>query len=168
MACKADCWGPTFWRLLHVLTCVGSAEAVQETVKFFQSCLPCPDCLQHFREVTGDYPPPASPDLTALKQWAFDVHNLVNKRLKRPAFSSNDFRFAYDCVRPGSLPQLWRKFLEACVKTLEGECLRAAYELYNAYSGQVLEPAEEQLRATGQRRNKSSALIPGRLRRRLY
>jgi FAD-linked sulfhydryl oxidase len=54
------------------------------------------ECAEHFGQVLTKYPPQVS-SRTAAAMWGCFVHNVVNKRLKKPEFNCEDIGDAYDC-----------------------------------------------------------------------
>lgn len=54
------------------------------------------ECAEHFGQVLAKYPPQVS-SRTAAAMWGCYVHNIVNKRLKKPEFNCADIGDAYDC-----------------------------------------------------------------------
>ena len=54
------------------------------------------ECAEHFGQVLAKYPPQVS-SRTAAAMWGCFVHNVVNKRLKKPEFNCEDIGDAYDC-----------------------------------------------------------------------
>lgn len=54
------------------------------------------ECAEHFGQVLAKYPPQVS-SRTAAAMWGCFVHNVVNKRLKKPEFDCKGIGDAYDC-----------------------------------------------------------------------
>jgi hypothetical protein len=54
------------------------------------------ECAEHFGKVLAKYPPQVS-SRSAAAMWGCFVHNIVNKRLKKPEFNCEDIGDAYDC-----------------------------------------------------------------------
>lgn len=54
------------------------------------------ECAEHFGQVLAKYPPQVS-SRSAAAMWGCYVHNIVNKRLKKPEFNCEDIGDAYDC-----------------------------------------------------------------------
>ncbi|KAH7391796.1 FAD dependent sulfhydryl oxidase Erv2 [Pyrenochaeta sp. MPI-SDFR-AT-0127] len=95
--------GRAAWKVLH--TTFGrfpekptdeEKEALRSYVHLFQRLYPCGECAEHFGQVLAKYPPQVS-SRTAAAMWGCFVHNIVNKRLKKPEFNCEDIGDAYDC-----------------------------------------------------------------------
>ncbi|CBX90329.1 hypothetical protein IAQ61_001825 [Plenodomus lingam] len=95
--------GRAAWKVLH--TTFGrfpekpteeEQEALRSYVYLFQRLYPCGDCAEHFGQVLAKYPPQVS-SRTAAAMWGCYVHNIVNKRLKKPEFDCKNIGDAYDC-----------------------------------------------------------------------
>ena len=71
-------------------------EALRTYVHLFQRLYPCGECAQHFGQVLEKYPPQVSSQKAAA-QWGCFVHNVVNKRLKKPEFDCEEIASHYDC-----------------------------------------------------------------------
>jgi len=71
-------------------------EALRSYVHLFQRLYPCGECAEHFGQVLAKYPPQVS-SRSAAAMWGCYVHNIVNKRLKKPEFNCEDIGDAYDC-----------------------------------------------------------------------
>jgi len=54
------------------------------------------ECAEHFGQVLAKYPPQVS-SRTAAAMWGCFVHNVVNKRLKKPEFNCEGLGDVYDC-----------------------------------------------------------------------
>ena len=87
-----DVWGPIFWNAMHIVT-LGYPDEPRDDEKkavteFFNSLkfvLPCPVCRYHYTTVLETDPvEPAVVSRTKLVEWAFNIHNIVNKELKKP------------------------------------------------------------------------------------
>ena len=86
-------WGPGAWDFLHSVTFdypeKPSAAEKKHTREFFHSLkyvLPCLWCRKHYKD-TIEKTMPIEPHLgsrNALTRWLVDLHNSVNKRLKKP------------------------------------------------------------------------------------
>ncbi|KAI8935907.1 hypothetical protein NX059_007418 [Plenodomus lindquistii] len=95
--------GRAAWKVLH--TTFGrfpenpseeEQEALRSYVHLFQRLYPCGECAEHFGQVLAKYPPQVS-SRTAAAMWGCYVHNIVNKRLKKPEFDCKNIGDAYDC-----------------------------------------------------------------------
>lgn len=76
-------WGPSAWRLLHLITFAYEPEKQKEAVRELFSCLPyvlpCKYCRQHLAGHMEKYPlEPALVSRDSLSRWLWNVHNAVN------------------------------------------------------------------------------------------
>ncbi|KAJ4370679.1 hypothetical protein N0V83_005200 [Neocucurbitaria cava] len=95
--------GRAAWKVLHTTFArfpekptEDEKEALRSYVHLFQRLYPCGECAEHFGQVLAKYPPQVS-SRTAAAMWGCFVHNIVNKRLKKPEFNCEDIGDAYDC-----------------------------------------------------------------------
>ncbi|EMD91041.1 hypothetical protein COCC4DRAFT_167401 [Bipolaris maydis ATCC 48331] len=95
--------GRAAWKVLHTTFArfpekptEEEKEALRSYVHLFQRLYPCGECAEHFGQVLAKYPPQVS-SRTAAAMWGCYVHNIVNKRLKKPEFNCEDIGDAYDC-----------------------------------------------------------------------
>ncbi|KAF1945472.1 FAD dependent sulfhydryl oxidase Erv2 [Clathrospora elynae] len=95
--------GRAAWKVLHTTFARfpekptdEEQEALRSYVHLFQRLYPCGECAEHFGQILAKYPPQVS-TRTAAAMWGCYVHNIVNKRLKKPAFNCEDIGDAYDC-----------------------------------------------------------------------
>ena len=108
-------WGPSGWRLLHLITFTyepSQKQAVSELFSMLPFVLPCKYCraslAQYMRE---EQLAPALKSRTALTRWLYKIHNHVNAKLKgqgllkdaNPSFASvkkvYEERVAAGCIR---------------------------------------------------------------------
>lgn len=86
-------WGPYGWKFLHYITFQFPEHPSlkeQESAELFfihlKDLLPCEKCRKHYsREIITH--PPNTRSRNALSTWLVDVHNRINKRLKKPMYS---------------------------------------------------------------------------------
>lgn len=95
--------GRATWRFLHTMAArfpdkpTKDERTTFETfIHLFARLYPCGDCAQHFRDILAKYPP-QSGSRSAAAGWLCYAHNLVNERLKKPAFDCNTIGDFYDC-----------------------------------------------------------------------
>ncbi|KAJ4380115.1 hypothetical protein N0V86_004424 [Didymella sp. IMI 355093] len=95
--------GRAAWKLLHTnfarfpeKPTDEEKEALRQYVHLFQRLYPCGECAEHFGQVLKKYPPQVSSQKAAA-QWGCFVHNVVNKRLKKPEFDCEEIAKHYDC-----------------------------------------------------------------------
>lgn len=94
-------WGPKGWRWLHLEAISFPAEPTPAEaartaarIRAFVESLPCPECRTHAQAALRRSPP----DLAgshALQVWAWELHNAVNARLKKPRHSYGAYLAAY-------------------------------------------------------------------------
>ncbi|KAF1949358.1 hypothetical protein CC80DRAFT_273501 [Byssothecium circinans] len=95
--------GRAAWKVLHTTFArfpekptPDEKEALRSYVHLFQRLYPCGDCAEHFGKILAKYPPQVS-SRSAAAMWGCMVHNMVNKRLKKPEFNCENIGDAYDC-----------------------------------------------------------------------
>ena len=88
-------WGPIFWNLLHGISITYNSRYKIEyyyLIKKIEFLLPCPKCIIHYKnylknniinkdKITKDN----------LIKWFFNLHNSVNKMLKKPQMTYKRF-----------------------------------------------------------------------------
>jgi hypothetical protein len=101
MSPSSTFWGPSAWHFLHTLTFhypdKPSIEEQNASEQFFlnlSKLLPCASCRQHYEKEILKNPPNTS-SKTLLSSWLVDIHNRINKRLKKPIFSYESARLKY-------------------------------------------------------------------------
>jgi FAD-linked sulfhydryl oxidase len=70
--------------------------ALKTYIQLFARLYPCGDCASHFQKIIAKYPPQTS-SRSAAAGWACEMHNIVNKRLKKELFDCNKIGDFYDC-----------------------------------------------------------------------
>ena len=99
MGMSPDVWGPIFWATIHIATLgypVKPTEHDQQAaIQFYDSLTtmrPCPICRDHYSQNLKKMPiKDAVKGRDELINWAFNMHNEVNKQLDKPEFSWNDY-----------------------------------------------------------------------------
>lgn len=93
-------WGPSGWRLLHLITFTyeqSSSEEVKDFFNLLPYVLPCKFCRASLSEYMEEDPiDPHLDSQSSLTQWLYRIHNSVNKKLRgqgllkerNPSFSS--------------------------------------------------------------------------------
>ncbi|AII17200.1 putative ERV/ALR sulphydryl oxidase [Aureococcus anophagefferens virus] len=84
-------WGPPLWDLLHFLTFKYNSKEDREIYrklfcKWVMIIIPCPPCQKHYKERIERIPINLS-SREKLSRWLVNLHNDVNKELKKPRFS---------------------------------------------------------------------------------
>ena len=90
---KKSLWGPEIWRTLHVFTIKIKEECFESEkkniIEFIEGLcanLPCPYCSQHARAYLKKHKFKFIKSKDQLIKIIFNLHNDVNKRLKKPEF----------------------------------------------------------------------------------
>lgn len=86
-------WGPSMWRVLHILSLLAPATAWAKVPVALDGALPCPECRTHFHEWVVAHPLTASGD--GPRDWVAALHNAVNDRLSRPSWTMDEVLAAY-------------------------------------------------------------------------
>jgi len=84
-------WGPPLWDLLHFLTFKYNSKEDREIYrklfcKWVMIIIPCPPCQKHYKERIERIPIDLS-SREKLARWLVNLHNDVNKELKKPRVS---------------------------------------------------------------------------------
>ncbi|KAI4525649.1 hypothetical protein K525DRAFT_234316 [Schizophyllum commune Loenen D] len=95
--------GRATWKLLHTITLrfpenptPDEQEALRSYFHIFSRLYPCGECAMEFQQLLKKFPPQASSRRSA-SLWLCDVHNTVNKRLRKPEFDCAHLDETYDC-----------------------------------------------------------------------
>jgi hypothetical protein len=90
-------WGPIFWNTIHIITIaypVNPDDETQQAAKNFfyslQYLLPCPICKEHYKKHLQETPPNVSSQKEIIN-YAFNLHNKVNKDLGKREISYQEF-----------------------------------------------------------------------------
>jgi FAD-linked sulfhydryl oxidase len=67
---------------------------MQALLESLAHLLPCKECKEHFMEIINKYPPDLS-NSCAFQTWLFNAHNMVNKRLGKPIFTTDQYAKRY-------------------------------------------------------------------------
>ena len=92
-------WGPCAWHLLHSIS-IGNNKEIKEKYKmsyfiFFKTfgyIIPCIICSEHYKNLFGIFHKINTNFLSRqyLIKWVFDLHNIVNKNLKKNIYNLDD------------------------------------------------------------------------------
>ena len=92
-------WGPHLWKALHMIS-VGYPDEPNEEQKknyktFFENfyqVLPCSICSNNYKKNLKELPitNDTMKNQQNLVKWVIDVHNIVNKELKKPIIEYDD------------------------------------------------------------------------------
>lgn len=104
-------WGPIVWRILHTLAEKGGLQ----TDKLFQAdegriwplfvksigpMIPCPYCRDDFNQWLATHPFVLPTNYSEwniyIRQWFYDFHESVNRRLQKPSFPFDQLRPTYN------------------------------------------------------------------------
>ncbi|KAK0611002.1 ERV/ALR sulfhydryl oxidase domain-containing protein, partial [Immersiella caudata] len=95
--------GRASWKLFHTMMAKFPDKptdddrlALKTYIQLFARLYPCGDCASHFQKIIKKYPPQTS-SRSAAAGWACEMHNIVNKRLKKEMFDCNKIGDFYDC-----------------------------------------------------------------------
>jgi len=95
-------WGPPIWKFFHTMVEKMKEESFSEIgptllymIKRICNHLPCPDCSQHATTFFSRVHFHNIKDKQGLKITLFHLHNLVNKRKKKPIFNVEDLARTY-------------------------------------------------------------------------
>ncbi|KAK0648933.1 ERV/ALR sulfhydryl oxidase domain-containing protein [Cercophora newfieldiana] len=95
--------GRASWKLFHTMMARFPDKpsdddrlALKTYIQLFARLYPCGDCASHFQKIIAKYPPQTS-SRSAAAGWACEMHNIVNKRLKKELFDCNNIGDFYDC-----------------------------------------------------------------------
>lgn len=88
-------WGKHFWYTLHITALaypsnpmVEEKQAYKDFFQNFGKILPCIKCKGHYDSHLAELPlEGALTDSTSLFNWTVDLHNIVNRYAKRPAWT---------------------------------------------------------------------------------
>jgi hypothetical protein len=100
-----NAWGPSYWEILHynalavneILT-NSDKENFQKFISVFHTSLPCEKCRKHFDIKLKTYPLSQNvlKSRQSLARWTVDIHNDVNRFLKKPIITFEQFIIIYD------------------------------------------------------------------------
>ncbi|ORY05205.1 hypothetical protein K493DRAFT_204830 [Basidiobolus meristosporus CBS 931.73] len=95
--------GRATWHLVHTMAArfpeYPTQQQQQSLLQFFHllsTLYPCGDCAEEFQKLLKQNPPQVS-SREAASQWACGIHNLVNKRLRKPQFDCSTVAERWKC-----------------------------------------------------------------------
>lgn len=92
-------WGPFFWYCIHKLTYHYDNKYVDNYIHFFHNLkyiIPCPICRKEYKKFMNKSPPNNNcKNRDGIIKWNYDFHNFVNKYLKKPHFTMDQFNKIY-------------------------------------------------------------------------
>ncbi len=88
-------WGPSGWRLLHLITFAyepkKQKEGVKKVFEVLPYVLPCKFCRYSLTEYMEELPlTPALESKTALQVWLYKIHNKVNEKLRGQGLNTTE------------------------------------------------------------------------------
>lgn len=111
-----ETWGPSFWKVIHIVAFYldhlymnKPAEALERWQTFLKGItmgIPCTDCESHFRTFQAKNPPPTSsngPSEPSFLKWTSEAHNKVRERNGKFVPSVDDVVKAYQAGSPYEL-----------------------------------------------------------------
>lgn len=118
MGIQPDVWGPSAWRLIH-LVCHHAPELMDEPIgnlfrrwlHGFGDVIPCKTCRDHFKETLKSVPitDRVVSGREALFAWSVEAHNHVNATLGKGTWTVPEARAHWDAVAAGKAPQSAQK-----------------------------------------------------------
>lgn len=96
---KKAALGRASWTLLHTMAAKydpANEEKVRTFLYLFADLYPCEVCAEHFREKLAKSPPKLKSNAEFV-QWMCELHNSVNKDLKKPVFDCSRVGDRWDC-----------------------------------------------------------------------
>jgi len=92
-------WGPYCWYLLHTISFSYQDHKRNYYQHFFNligEIIPCLECKKHFKKHLINFPPPITKvGEDTLEDWVINIHNIVNKYLKKNICSHDDAKNLY-------------------------------------------------------------------------
>lgn len=82
-------WGPVTWRLMHGLAERYVPElhhAYRGLYYSLAACLPCAKCRNNYVLHLVALPFPCTRSRLVVRNWVIDMHNMVNRSLRKPQF----------------------------------------------------------------------------------
>jgi len=91
-------WGPFFWHTMHLVALgypmkptYAEKRAAKEFYESLTHLIPCPLCKLHYADHVKENPiTPSLDSKETLFKWTIQIHNLVNKDLKKPEYTDAD------------------------------------------------------------------------------
>jgi hypothetical protein len=124
-------WGPIVWYNFHTISYTYNEERKDEYVKFFKSMayiLPCYTCTEHFKNTLSKSPPEVyTVNRDKMIGWLNNMHNQVNKRLKKKNVSlemakkiyyNSDDNLKLDHLKITKFVQIMQRYLSTGVSSI--------------------------------------------------
>tara|TARA_B110000971_G_C19968536_1_gene481422 strand:+ start:283 stop:705 length:423 start_codon:yes stop_codon:yes gene_type:complete len=98
-----DKWGPTYWNYIHLITIYYPDKPTYREKKIylnlvhnFIETLPCPTCKKEIKNLIDDYELKKNLENKELfSTYMFNIHNKVNKKLRKKIISYKRFEELY-------------------------------------------------------------------------
>ena len=129
-------WGSSLWYLIHLL-CFTFIPVYQNEYHTFihglKTLIPCHKCRVAYNRELNSRPP----KYNNLKQWSIDLHNSVNKRLRKKIFSNEDVEKTY--YNENGTLKIDHNKINHCIKLIinnngnTGKCKEFVSVLQNIY-----------------------------------
>jgi hypothetical protein len=110
-------WGPFFWGTIHIVA-LGypkkptylDKKCAKEFFESLQILIPCAFCRSHYKEHLSENPlTPFLDSRTDLIKWTLEIHNKVNKMLKKPEWTLEEFLMYYEKLGNRKRSPIWTK-----------------------------------------------------------
>lgn len=91
---RSDVWGPHAWIFLHFVAQNYTVAKRDAYVRFFVALgdvLPCMYCRENYKKkLKATLRPQVLTSRRSFTKWVFDIHNMVNRHLKKPSMKNFD------------------------------------------------------------------------------
>ena len=106
-------WGPYFWFTLHTITLSYPDKPTYENKRQFndffmvlQHVIPCNVCKEHYIKHISNFPISTALDSKEhLVMWLFNLHNMVNRELKKKEITFLEFQEKYRKIYSPTIPE---------------------------------------------------------------
>lgn len=110
-----ELWGPFFWHTIHIVALgypkdptYSDKKAAKEFFESLQHLIPCSICRNHYTKHIQSTPITPSLDTREhLIQWTIDIHNEVNKMLKKPTWTKSEVISYYKRIGSSGRSPIW-------------------------------------------------------------
>lgn len=86
-----ESFGPHFWAVFHI-SCLGTKHVSNLTsfIHTFKHIVPCGECRRELVRLIDENPIPETIFSRDVFYWSVDIHNAINRKLKKPEMSHTD------------------------------------------------------------------------------
>ncbi len=117
-----DYWGPHGWQFLHTLTFNYPDEPSKKTKQVYKKyftltgdILPCKYCRKSYNEFIKQIPiDPALESRKTLTKWFYNIHNMVNDKLRKQGKTIKNPSFSDVCKHYESKRATCSKIKDTC------------------------------------------------------